>query len=140
MAIEHTLSIIKPNAIKKHLMGEIETRIIQAKFDIVALKMLQLTKIQAEGFYAEHQGKSFFDNLINFMISAPIVVQVLQAENAISRYRELMGETDPTKARTGTLRADFADNIRENSVHGSDSPESAAKEITYFFVDSEIVC
>ncbi|OCG07770.1 nucleoside-diphosphate kinase [Gilliamella sp. wkB178] len=139
MAIERTLSIIKPNAVKKHLIGAIETRIIQAKFEIVALKMLKLSKIQAEGFYAEHQGKPFFDNLVKFMMSGPIVVQVLQAENAISRYRELMGATDPAKALTGTLRADFADSVKENSVHGSDSPESAAREIDYFFVDSEII-
>lgn len=139
MAIEQTLSIIKPNAVKKNLIGEIEMRITQAKFDIIALKMLKLTKIQAEGFYAEHKGKPFFDNLIKFMMSGPIVVQVLQAENAVSRYRELMGATDPAKARTGTLRADFADSVRENAVHGSDSLLSAAKEIAYFFVDSEIV-
>ena len=139
MAIERTLSIIKPNAVRKQLIGEIETRITQAKFDIVALTMLKLTKIQAEGFYAEHQDKAFFDNLVKFMVSGPIVVQVLQAENAISRYRELMGATDPATARTGTLRADFADSVRENAVHGSDSLESAAREIAYFFVDSEIV-
>lgn len=139
MAIERTLSIIKPNAVKKHLIGEIETRITQAKLNIVALKMLKLTKTQAEGFYAEHQGKPFFDNLIKFMISGPIVVQVLQGENAIERYRELMGSTDLSKAQAGTLRDNFADNVTENAVHGSDSQESAAREIAYFFVDSEIV-
>ncbi|OCG03143.1 nucleoside-diphosphate kinase [Gilliamella sp. wkB112] len=139
MAIERTLSIIKPNAVKKHLIGAIETRITQAKFEIVALKMLKLSKTQAEGFYAEHQGKPFFDNLVKFMMSGPIVVQVLQAEHAISRYRDLMGATDPAKALTGTLRADFADSVKENAVHGSDSVESAAREIAYFFVDSEII-
>lgn len=139
MAIERTLSIIKPNAVKKRLIGEIETRITQAKLNIVALKMLKLTKTQAEGFYAEHQGKPFFDNLIKFMISGPIVVQVLQGENAIERYRELMGSTDLSKAQAGTLRDNFADNVTENAVHGSDSQESAAREIAYFFVDSEIV-
>lgn len=138
MALERTLSIIKPNAVKKHLIGEIETRITQAKLDIIALKMLKLTRTQAEGFYAEHKGKPFFDNLVNFMMSGPIVVQVLQAENAVSRYRDLMGATDPAIARPGTLRADFADSVRENAVHGSDSLESAAREIAYFFVDSEI--
>ncbi|MWN06456.1 nucleoside diphosphate kinase [Gilliamella bombicola] len=139
MTIERTLSIIKPNAVKKQLIGEIVTRINQAKLNIVALKMLRLTKEQAEGFYAEHQGKSFFDKLVNFMISGPIVVQVLEGDNAIKRYRELMGPTDLSKATAGTLRADFADSMTENAVHGSDSLTSAEKEIAYFFVDSEIV-
>ncbi|KDN10683.1 MULTISPECIES: nucleoside-diphosphate kinase [Gilliamella] len=139
MAIERTLSIIKPNAVKKQLIGEIETRISQAKLNIIALKMLRLTKEQAEGFYAEHQGKSFFDKLVKFMISGPIVVQILEGDNAIKRYRELMGPTDLSKAAAGTLRADFADSMTENAVHGSDSLTSAEKEIAYFFVDSEIV-
>ncbi|MCO6536491.1 MAG: nucleoside-diphosphate kinase [Gilliamella sp.] len=139
MAIERTLSIIKPNAVKKQLIGEIETRISQAKLNIIALKMLRLTKEQAEGFYAEHQGKSFFDKLVKFMISGPIVVQILEGDNAIKRYRELMGPTDLSKAATGTLRADFADSMTENAVHGSDSLATAEKEIAYFFVDSEIV-
>lgn len=138
MAIERTLSMIKPNAVRKHVIGEIETRISQAKLDIVALKMLKLTREQAEGFYAEHKGKSFFDNLIKFMISGPIVVQVLEGENAIKRYRDLMGPTDLSKANAGTLRADFSDNVTENAVHGSDSLTSAEREIAYFFVDSEI--
>ncbi len=138
MAIERTLSIIKPNAVRKHVIGEIETRISQAKLDIVALKMLKLTREQAEGFYAEHKGKSFFDNLIKFMISGPIVVQVLEGENAIKRYRDLMGPTDLSKANAGTLRADFSDSVTENAVHGSDSLTSAEREIAYFFVDSEI--
>ncbi|MCO6546543.1 MULTISPECIES: nucleoside-diphosphate kinase [unclassified Gilliamella] len=139
MAIERTLSIIKPNAVKKQLIGEIETRISQAKLNIIALKMLRLTKEQVEGFYAEHQGKSFFDKLVKFMISGPIVVQILEGDNAIKRYRELMGPTDLSKAAAGTLRADFADSMTENAVHGSDSLTSAEKEIAYFFVDSEIV-
>ncbi|MCO6545098.1 MAG: nucleoside-diphosphate kinase [Gilliamella sp.] len=139
MAIERTLSIIKPNAVKKQLIGEIETRISQAKLNIIALKMLRLNKEQAEGFYAEHQGKSFFDKLVKFMISGPIVVQILEGDNAIKRYRELMGPTDLSKAAAGTLRADFADSMTENAVHGSDSLTSAEKEIAYFFVDSEIV-
>lgn len=138
MAIERTLSIIKPNAVRKHVIGEIETRISQAKLDIVALKMLKLTREQAEGFYAEHKGKSFFDNLIKFMISGPIVVQVLEGENAIKRYRDLMGPTDLSKANAGTLRADFSDSVTENAVHGSDSVISAEREIAYFFVENEI--
>ncbi|OCG20833.1 nucleoside-diphosphate kinase [Gilliamella sp. App2-1] len=139
MTIERTLSIIKPNAVKKQLIGEIETRISQARLNIIALKMLRLTKEQAEGFYAEHQGKSFFDKLVKFMISGPIVVQILEGENAVQRYRELMGPTDLSKATAGTLRADFADSMTENAVHGSDSLTAAEKEIAYFFVDGEIV-
>lgn len=138
MAIEQTLSIIKPDAVKKQIIGEIQTRIHQAKLDIIAIKMVKLTKEQAEGFYAEHQDKPFFANLVNFMMSEPIVVQVLQGENAVERYRQLMGPTDLSKAAAGTLRADFANSMRENAVHGSDSLASAEREIAYFFVDSEI--
>ncbi|KES19899.1 Nucleoside diphosphate kinase [Gilliamella apicola SCGC AB-598-B02] len=138
MAIEQTLSIIKPDAVKKQIIGEIQTRIHQAKLDIIAMKMVRLTKEQAEGFYAEHQDKSFFANLEKFMMSGPIVVQVLQGENAVERYRQLMGPTDLSKAAAGTLRADFANSMRENAVHGSDSLASAEREIAYFFVDSEI--
>ena len=138
MAIEQTLSIIKPDAVKKQIIGEIQTRIHQAKLDIIAMKMVKLTKEQAEGFYAEHQDKPFFANLVNFMMSGPIVVQVLQGENAVERYRQLMGPTDLSKASAGTLRADFANSMRENAVHGSDSLASAEREIAYFFVDSEI--
>ncbi|WP_334323399.1 nucleoside-diphosphate kinase [Gilliamella apicola] len=138
MAIEQTLSIIKPDAVKKQIIGEIQTRIHQAKLDIIAMKMVRLTKEQAEGFYAEHQDKSFFANLVKFMMSGPIVVQVLQGENAVERYRQLMGPTDLSKAAAGTLRADFANSVRENAVHGSDSLASAEREIAYFFVDSEI--
>ncbi len=139
MAIQRTLSIIKPNAVKKQVIGEIETRISKAKLKIIAMKMIMLTKSQAEGFYAEHQNKPFFDKLVNFMISGPIVVQVLEGEDAINQYRQLMGSTDLSKSEQGTLRADFADNTTENAVHGSDSISSAEREITYFFVDSEIV-
>ena len=138
MAIEQTLSIIKPDAVKKQIIGEIQTRIHQAKLDIIAMKMVRLTKEQAEGFYAEHQDKPFFANLVKFMMSGPIVVQVLQGENAVERYRQLMGPTDLSKAAAGTLRADFANSVRENAVHGSDSLASAEREIAYFFVDSEI--
>lgn len=138
MAIEQTLSIIKPDAVKKQIIGEIQTRIHQAKLNIIAIKMVKLTKEQAEGFYAEHQDKPFFANLIKFMMSGPIVVQVLQGENAVERYRQLMGPTDLSKAAAGTLRADFANSVRENAVHGSDSLASAEREIAYFFVDNEI--
>ena len=138
MAIEQTLSIIKPDAVKKQIIGEIQTRIHQAKLDIIAIKMVKLTKEQAKGFYAEHQDKPFVANLVNFMMSGPIVVQVLQGENAVERYRQLMGPTDLSKAAAGTLRADFANSMRENAVHGSDSLASAEREIAYFFVDSEI--
>ena len=138
MAIEQTLSIIKPDVVKKQIIGEIQTRIHQAKLDIIAIKMVKLTKEQAEGFYAEHQDKPFFANLVQFMMSGPIVVQVLQGENAVERYRQLMGPTDLSKAAAGTLRADFANSMRENAVHGSDSLASAEREIAYFFVDSEI--
>lgn len=138
MAIEQTLSIIKPDAVKKQIIGEIQTRIHQAKLDIIAIKMVKLTKEQAEGFYAEHQDKPFFANLVNFMMSGPIVVQILQGDNAVERYRQLMGPTDLSKAAAGTLRADFANSMRENAVHGSDSLASAEREIAYFFVDSEI--
>ncbi|MCX8649185.1 nucleoside-diphosphate kinase [Gilliamella sp. B2776] len=138
MALEKTLCIIKPDAVKKQIIGEIQTRICQAKLNIIAIKMVKLTQEQAEGFYAEHQNTPFFANLIKFMMSGPIVVQVLQGENAIERYRQLMGPADLSKATAGTLRADFATNVRENAVHGSDSFASAEREISYFFVDSEI--
>lgn len=138
MSIEQTLSIIKPNAVKKHLIGAIQVRLTQAKLNIIAIKMVHLTREQAEGFYAEHNGKPFFDNLIRFMTSGPVVVQVLEGENAISRYREVMGATDLAKALAGTLRYDFADSVTENAVHGSDSIDSAKREITYFFVDHEV--
>lgn len=136
--MECTLSIIKPNAVKKQKIGVIVQRLEQAGLSIVALKMVSLTVAQAEGFYAEHQGKPFFEKLITFMISGPIVVQVLAGDNAINRYRELMGNTDPSKALPDTLRYDFADNVTENAVHGSDSLLSAEREIAYFFAPSEI--
>jgi len=138
MSIEQTLSIIKPNAVKKNLIGLIESRLIQARLSIIAIKMIHLTREQAEGFYAEHQGKPFFDKLITFITSGPVVVQVLEGENAISHYREIMGATDPAKALAGTLRYDFADSVTENAVHGSDSAQSAEREIIYFFADDEI--
>ncbi|RKW37472.1 MAG: nucleoside-diphosphate kinase [Moraxella sp.] len=135
---ERTLSIIKPDAVKRDLIGAILARFEQNGFKIVAIKMLRLTREQAEGFYAEHQGKAFFEQLVDYMMSAPIVVSVLEKENAVQDYRALIGSTNPENAAEGTIRKDFALNQRENSVHGSDSTESAAREIAYFFVDSEI--
>jgi len=133
MAIEQTLSIIKPDAVKKQLVGTILARFEAAGFKIVQLKMLHLTTAQTEGFYAEHKGKSFFIDLINSMTSGPIVVQVLEGENVIEENRLLMGATDPRQAEAGTIRADYADSIDANAVHGSDSLAAAQREIVYFF-------
>ncbi|MEJ6078626.1 nucleoside-diphosphate kinase [Vibrio sp. 1-Bac 57] len=138
MPLERTLSIIKPDAVGKHLIGAILQRFENAHFTIVAAKMMQLTREQAEGFYAEHKGREFYEPLVEFMTSGPIMVQVLQGENVIPTYRELIGKTDPTQAAAGTIRADYADSTRYNAVHGSDSPESASREIAYFFTDDEI--
>ena len=136
--IQRTLSIIKPNAVFANQIGAINQRIEEAGLQIIALKMVRLSREQAEGFYKEHQGKPFFEGLVAFMTSGPVVVQVLEGEKAIERYRALMGATDPTKALVGTLRADFAIDMRANAVHGSDSVEAAAREIAYFFVEQEI--
>ncbi|MGI3038208.1 nucleoside-diphosphate kinase [Vibrio diabolicus] len=138
MALERTFSIIKPDAVERNLIGEIYNRIEKAGLRIVAAKMVHLTEDQASGFYAEHEGKEFFPPLKEFMTSGPIMVQVLEGENAIARYRELMGKTNPEEAACGTLRADYALSMRHNSVHGSDSPESAAREIEFFFLESEV--
>ncbi|GEM78808.1 nucleoside-diphosphate kinase [Vibrio superstes] len=138
MAIERTFSIVKPDAVKRNLIGAIYQRMEQAGLRIVAAKMLHLTEEQASGFYAEHEGKEFFPALKEFMTSGPIMVQVLEGEDAISRYRELMGKTNPEQAACGTIRADYALSMRHNSVHGSDSPASAAREIEFFFPASEI--
>ncbi|PMO30537.1 nucleoside-diphosphate kinase [Vibrio breoganii] len=138
MAIERTFSIVKPDAVKRNLIGAIYQRMEQAGLRIVAAKMLHLTEEQASGFYAEHEGKEFFPALKEFMTSGPIMVQVLEGEDAISRYRELMGKTNPEQATCGTIRADYALSMRYNSVHGSDSPASAAREIEFFFPASEI--
>ena len=138
MALERTFSIIKPDAVERNLIGAIYQRMEKAGLSIVAAKMVYLTAEQASGFYAEHEGKPFFEPLKEFMTSGPIMVQVLEGENAIARYRELMGKTNPEEAACGTLRADYALSMRHNSVHGSDSPESAAREIEYFFPQSEI--
>ncbi|MDC0609125.1 nucleoside-diphosphate kinase [Vibrio sp.] len=138
MARERTFSIIKPDAVERNLIGEIYHRMEKAGLQIVAAKMVHLTQEQAAGFYAEHEGKPFYEPLVEFMTSAPIMVQVLEGENAITRYRELMGKTNPEEAACGTLRADYAKSMKYNSVHGSDSPESAAREIAFFFPESEI--
>jgi len=138
MSLQRTLSIIKPDAVKRHLIGAILARFEQQGFNIAAAKMVQLSREQAEGFYTEHQGKPFFEPLVEYMTSAPVFVSVLEKENAVQDYRTLMGTTNPETAAEGTIRRDFALNQRENSVHGSDSPESAAREIAYFFAAEEI--
>ena len=138
MMTERTFSIIKPDAVKRNLIGAILTRFEQNGFKIIASKMVRLTREQAEGFYAEHQGKEFFAPLVDYMMSSPIVVSVLEKENAVKDYRTLIGTTNPETAPEGTIRKDFALSQRENSVHGSDSVESVNREIAYFFTDSEI--
>lgn len=138
MALERTLAIIKPDIIERHLIGAIISRLEQAQFSIVAMKMVHLNQQQAAGFYAEHEGKPFFANLIAFMTSTPVVVLVLEKENAIADYRTLMGKTNPAEANMGTLRRDFALDGSRNSVHGSDSSQSAEREIAYFFTSNEL--
>lgn len=139
MAIERTFSIIKPDATRRNLTGKINAVIEGAGLRIVAQKRIRLSKEKAEGFYAEHKERGFFGELVAFMISGPVVVQVLEGENAIAAYRTVMGATNPEKADPGTIRKEFAESIEANSVHGSDSPASAAREIAYFFTDAEIV-
>jgi len=138
MAVERTLSIIKPDAVARNLIGAIYSRFEQNGLAIVAARMLRLSREQAEGFYAEHRGKSFFDDLVSYMTSGPVVVQVLEGGGAIAKNRELMGATNPKDAAPGTIRADYAESVEANAVHGSDSPASAAREIAYFFDDAEI--
>ncbi|MCC4265327.1 nucleoside-diphosphate kinase [Oceanimonas baumannii] len=138
MAIERTFSIVKPDAVAKNLIGAIYGRFESAGLKIVASKMVHLSREQAEGFYAEHSERPFFKALVDFMTSGPVMVQVLEGEDAVRRNREIMGATNPADALAGTLRADYADSIDENAVHGSDAPESAAREIAYFFSDEEI--
>ena len=139
MARERTFSIIKPDATRRNLTGAINDRIEKSGLRIVAQKRIHMTKEQAEGFYAVHKERPFFNGLVTFMTSGPVVVQVLEGENAVAKYREVMGATDPAKAAAGTIRKDFAENIEANSVHGSDSPENAGIEIAFFFKDNEIV-
>ena len=137
--LERTLSIIKPDAVAAGHIGEIITRLEREGLRIVAMRMLRLTRAEAEGFYAVHRGKPFFNDLTAFMSSGPIVVMVLEGEDAINRYRQIMGATDPAKAAPGTLRKQFATNIQNNAVHGSDGPETARSEISYFFSQMELI-
>ena len=139
MATERTFSIIKPDATARNLTGQIIARFEEAGLRIVASKRIHMTREQAEGFYAVHKERPFFKDLVLFMISGPVVVQVLEGDNAIARNREIMGATNPADADAGTIRKDFAESIEANSVHGSDAPETAAEEIKFFFTDSEIV-
>lgn len=138
MTYELTLSIIKPDAVAKSVIGQIYTRFEQAGLDIVAAKMAQLSREQAEGFYAVHKDRPFFNALVSFMISGPVMIQVLKGPNAVAAHREIMGATNPKDAAPGTIRADFADSIDANAVHGSDSAENAAIEIAYFFEPQDI--
>ncbi len=138
MAVEKTFSIIKPDAVAKNVIGEIVSRFEKAGLRVVASRMAKLTEDEAKGFYAEHEGKPFYADLVSYMTSGPVVVQVLEGEAAIMKNRELMGATNPKEAAAGTIRADFAESIDANAVHGSDSPESAAREIAYFFTEDQI--
>ena len=138
MAIERTLSIIKPDAVAKNVIGQIYTRFENAGLKIVAAKFAQLSRAEAEGFYAVHRERPFFKDLVDFMVSGPVMIQALEGENAIAKNRDLMGATDPKKAAPGTIRADFADSIDANAVHGSDSEENAKNEIAYFFAQSNV--
>jgi nucleoside-diphosphate kinase len=138
MALERTLSIIKPDAVRKNVIGQILGRFEKAGLRIVAARMMHLSRAEAEGFYAVHRQRPFFKDLVEFMISGPVLVQVLEGENAIAKNRELMGATDPKKADKGTIRADFADSIDANAVHGSDSAENARTEVAYFFPACEV--
>lgn len=138
MAQERTLSIMKPDAVAKNAIGNIVARFEAAGLQVIAMRMEQLSEDKAKGFYAEHDGKPFFADLVTFMTSGPVVVQVLEGDNAIARNRELMGATNPKEADAGTIRADFAESIDANAVHGSDSPTSAAREISYFFTEDAI--
>jgi len=138
MGVEYTLSIIKPDAVRKNLIGKINQRFEDAGLEIVAAKMLRLSQDKAEGFYAVHKERPFFNDLVSFMKSGPVFVQVLKGENAIAKNRELMGATNPAEADAGTIRADFANSIDENAVHGSDAPDTAKQEIEYFFNADEI--
>ena len=138
MGVERTLSIIKPDAVARNVIGEIYARFEKAGLKIVAARMARLSRADAEGFYAVHKGRPFFNDLVDFMISGPVMIQVLEGEGAIAKNRDLMGATDPKKAAKGTIRADFAQSIDANAVHGSDAPETAATEISYFFPASQV--
>jgi nucleoside-diphosphate kinase len=138
MAVERTLSIIKPDAVAKNVIGQILARFENAGLQVIAARMTHLSRRDAEGFYAVHKGRPFFNDLVEFMISGPVMIQVLEGEGAIAKNRELMGATDPKKAAAGTIRADFAQSIDANAVHGSDAPETAAVEIAYFFPSHQV--
>jgi nucleoside-diphosphate kinase len=138
MAVERTLSIIKPDAVGRNVIGEIYSRFEKAGLKIIAAKMVHLSRNDAEGFYAVHKGRPFFKDLVEFMISGPVMIQALEGEGAIAKNRDLMGATDPKKADKGTIRADFARSIDANAVHGSDAPETAATEIAFFFPQSQV--
>ncbi|HEX4857191.1 MAG TPA: nucleoside-diphosphate kinase [Limnobacter sp.] len=138
MAIERTLSIIKPDAVAKNVIGQIYSRFEAAGLKVVAARMAHLSRAEAEGFYAVHKARPFFKDLVDFMISGPVMIQALEGENAIAKNRELMGATNPKEAAPGTIRADFAESIDANAVHGSDAPETAAVEIAYFFPASQV--
>lgn len=138
MAVERTLSIIKPDAVAKNVIGQIYSRFEQAGLKIIAARMALLSREDAEGFYAVHKSRPFFKDLVDFMTSGPVIIQVLEGDNAVQKNRDLMGATDPKKAEKGTIRADFADSIDANAVHGSDSAENAATEIAYFFASLDI--
>ena len=138
MSIERTLSIIKPDGVEKNLIGEVYRRFEQAGLKIIAAKMVHLSQRQAEGFYAVHRERPFFKDLVSYMSSGPVMVSVLEGDNAIAKHRELMGATNPAQAAPGTIRADFAKSIEENVVHGSDGPDTAKAEITFFFSESDI--
>lgn len=139
MALERTLSIIKPDAVAKNVIGEIYSRFEKAGLKVVAARMRQLSRREAEGFYAVHRERPFFKPLVEFMISGPVMVQVLEGDDAIARHRELMGATNPKEAAPGTIRADFAESIDANAVHGSDAPETAVTEIAYFFAATDVL-
>ena len=139
MALERTFSIIKPDATRRNITGKIITKIEDGGLRVVASKRIHMTRAQAEGFYSVHKDRPFYGELVEQMIAAPVVVQVLEGENAILKYREIMGATNPEKAAPGTIRKDYALNMGENSVHGSDAPETAAQEIKFFFTDPEVV-
>jgi nucleoside-diphosphate kinase len=138
MAVQRTLSIIKPDAVAKNVIGQIYARFEGAGLKVIAARMAHLSRQEAEGFYAVHKGRPFFNDLVSFMISGPVMIQVLEGEEAIVKNRDLMGATDPKKAAKGTIRADFAQSIDANAVHGSDAPETAAVEIAYFFPSSQV--
>ena len=138
MAFERTLSIIKPDGVEKNIIGEIYSRFEKAGLQIVAARMMHLSRQQAERFYAVHRERPFYDDLVAYMTSGPVVVQVLEGEDAIAKHREIMGATDPAKADPGTIRADFANSIEENVVHGSDGADTAAQEVKFFFDESEL--